>query len=324
MSTSATHNKRCAVCAVPATTVCGGCKDISYCSHTCLKVDRDIHKTFCKKFAAVRDSPSSNMMRVLTFPVEKSDPEFVWMPIKDAKRQHPVFGGFFGSGPKKPDFTCTQGFALHPRTGHRLPHRIIFEFRDDGKRDGSLPNQSILGLTNGVTYDALFGGFIAYGNKHKPNANGKIEHVNLDTNAVNLIKEYFTFGRYKLDNEDLYLLRLAQTSGVIQMSMSLSLPAYHSALESEMAAQGRTIPQFGESEIGSPAYRKWAEETKDFQIRWFLKMGFHFWSVPLVLPAAMSEEEMEFREDMMLNGDLVLSKESATEWDARHNHKGKA
>lgn len=66
-----------------ATKVCGGCKDISYCSSECQQADWHVHKLLCKSFKDfAQPAPSANMRRVVVFLPGEKKPRFMWAPIR--------------------------------------------------------------------------------------------------------------------------------------------------------------------------------------------------------------------------------------------------
>ncbi|THX68046.1 hypothetical protein D6C87_05490 [Aureobasidium pullulans] len=49
------------------------------------KEDWPVHSTVCKQFAKLGDRPSFDMIRVIYFPADDTEPEFKWVPIKVAE-----------------------------------------------------------------------------------------------------------------------------------------------------------------------------------------------------------------------------------------------
>ena len=70
----------CAVCPRPGD-LCGGCKDIYYCSHSHQKDDWPTHKLLCEKYARHPDETHPGKVWVIYFPVDGRNPVFRLTPF---------------------------------------------------------------------------------------------------------------------------------------------------------------------------------------------------------------------------------------------------
>ena len=59
--------------------ICGGCRNIRYCSVGCQVKDRPLHKLLCKTFNDFKDRPSTNLVRAVFFPANGDSPRFIWL-----------------------------------------------------------------------------------------------------------------------------------------------------------------------------------------------------------------------------------------------------
>lgn len=72
----------CPRCTEAATKICGGCKNISYCSLECQQADWPSHKCLCKNFQAFAGpQPGPYTRRVVVFNSKEDKPRFAWAPL---------------------------------------------------------------------------------------------------------------------------------------------------------------------------------------------------------------------------------------------------
>jgi hypothetical protein len=72
----------CPRCTEVATKLCGGCKEIGYCSLECQQADWPVQKNLCKSFQDFAGPrPAPEMRRVVVFHPEEKKPRFMWAPL---------------------------------------------------------------------------------------------------------------------------------------------------------------------------------------------------------------------------------------------------
>ena len=74
---------QCPRCEEKATRVCGGCKNIMYCSTECQQTDWPTHKTLCKSLKEFSERPSADKCRVVAFLPGEAKPRFMWATLED-------------------------------------------------------------------------------------------------------------------------------------------------------------------------------------------------------------------------------------------------
>ncbi|KAG9895357.1 hypothetical protein KCU98_g14829, partial [Aureobasidium melanogenum] len=248
----ASTGEQCAVCSKPGK-LCASCNNIHYCGAECQKADWKVHKLVCRTFKAVREPPGPNMMRVLVFPFNNTNPEFRWMPIRPTKVRRPETGFLFGVGSRykknMPAETDFRSIIQDPKTGERLRHRITIQFREEYKNDGSFPNAAINSLVGSPPALGLAGPVIAYSNVDVKR--GQEAHsTDLDTSDLNVIKAWFSHGYYECKDEQFYEERLKKKDNYLNMA---GLKECCEAWEAEQRAAGKPVRQWTIEDFCSPA-----------------------------------------------------------------------
>jgi hypothetical protein len=71
-------NMTCPRCTVAGTKICGGCRNIKYCSAECQQADWPTHKVLCSTFKDFTQRPSPNKRRIIAFLPGETKPRFIW------------------------------------------------------------------------------------------------------------------------------------------------------------------------------------------------------------------------------------------------------
>jgi hypothetical protein len=79
VSATATNPPLCGVCPNPATLTSTGCTNMQYCSTSCQQRDATQHNTLCSTFQNFQQRPTPNHYRSIYFPVNESQPRFIWL-----------------------------------------------------------------------------------------------------------------------------------------------------------------------------------------------------------------------------------------------------
>ncbi|CAD0030985.1 unnamed protein product [Aureobasidium pullulans] len=210
-------NTNCVVCPPPASTYsdsgirykshatksCSGCNDIHYCSRTHQKDDWKIHRLICKKLGEAGERPSSNMRRVLFFPVDGTQPEFRWAPVevrdqngRNRPGECPIWEGtdlyadaeehIYGCNP-----SCNDGTLFYHISSC---HNIVISAL--GKRDpeNAAVNKCVEQLTGGkVTHikgDAIAFGVSNYNHTQNTTQDPPSQCIDMSTASLTLIKSF--------------------------------------------------------------------------------------------------------------------------------------
>jgi hypothetical protein len=79
MAATATNPPLCDICPKPAKYHCPNCRNVSYCSPECWNSDQVRHNTICSSIQNLELRPSEKHFRCLLFPVDETQPRFIWM-----------------------------------------------------------------------------------------------------------------------------------------------------------------------------------------------------------------------------------------------------
>jgi hypothetical protein len=74
---------QCPRCKDEGTKVCGGCRNIMYCSAECQQADWPTHKVLCSTFKDFTQRPSTDKCRVVAFLPGEAKPRFMWATVVD-------------------------------------------------------------------------------------------------------------------------------------------------------------------------------------------------------------------------------------------------
>ncbi|KAH0273913.1 hypothetical protein KCU91_g5641, partial [Aureobasidium melanogenum] len=192
-----TTEGQCAVCSKPGK-LCASCENIHYCGRDCQKADWKVHKLLCRSFKDARDPPGPNMVRVIAFPEDDTNPKFLWMPIDDEEAyRSPLPGDYFhGCDPRLERASFTRDL----KTDEPLLLCITIQTRAYFQVDGSLPNKSVNHLTNGKPRQKWAGPILFFGNvleTEDDDHNTIWECINLDTTHLNVIKTRLAIPDFK-------------------------------------------------------------------------------------------------------------------------------
>jgi hypothetical protein len=167
-------NKTCPRCTDAATKVCGGCKNISYCSTECQQADWHAHKLLCKILKDFTHPPSPNMRRVIAFLPDEKKPRFAWAPVRSN------FAGVDDEGKIKSYETIDethitqveQNSMAHDTdrnawTGEPLGYAIGVLFDDNFNANYADRNKAVTAATQGMDELGWRGPLIAYRGKRR-------------------------------------------------------------------------------------------------------------------------------------------------------------
>lgn len=173
-------------------------------------VDLPVHRTICKSFARFKTKPSPTVCRAIYFPVDRANPEFVWM---DMDKQYAY---------TQPDLAAMRKSFLDDSTDYLWPIHLNADFvrmmkiyphiiLACGSKAPSLDdpvNQSITSLI-GKQFHGVRGPFIAYGQIKHENEDGEKYPVvtDLDTTDLTIITNYF-LGRHRHDQAEMDAVRI--------------------------------------------------------------------------------------------------------------------
>ncbi|CAD0101313.1 unnamed protein product [Aureobasidium mustum] len=201
------HNrKQCLICPRLDTYPCAKCDCSHYCSKECQVVDLPVHRTICKSFAQFKDKPSPAVCRAIYFPVDRPNPEFVWLELdKQYAYDQPDLAAMRKSflGDSEDYLWPIQLNADFVRMTKVYPHIIL----GCGSKDAPA-NQSISTLIGKESY-GVRGPFIAYGQVKVIKEDGEKYPVvtDLDTTDLTILTNYF-LGRHKHDEATLDSVRI--------------------------------------------------------------------------------------------------------------------
>ncbi|GAB7335189.1 hypothetical protein MBLNU13_g07614t1 [Cladosporium sp. NU13] len=192
----------CPRCMEKATKVCGGCKDISYCSPECQQADWHVHKLLCKPFKDfAQPAPSANMRRIVVFLPDEKKPRFMWAPVKRHYSGYSLDGRPLAPWENidKASVTDTEhpmkpaDTDINAWTGQPLGYTIQVQFDDDFQAHYSERNQAVVSATMGMDALGWRGPIIAYcgtlrGGDH--DAQDIVELHDMDTRAYSHLVAY--------------------------------------------------------------------------------------------------------------------------------------
>jgi hypothetical protein len=161
----------CPRCTDVATKVCGGCKDISYCSPECQQADWNVHKLLCKGFKDfAQPAPSANMRRIVVFLPDEKKPRFMWAPV-----QRNYSGYDLKGKPLAPWENIDEASVIDTKhlmrpsdtntnawTGQPLGYAIQVLFDDNFQTHYTERNQAVVFATQGMDAVGWRGPIIAY------------------------------------------------------------------------------------------------------------------------------------------------------------------
>lgn len=76
-----TSDHVCSNCGKTASTRCGSCKVVRYCSKACQSAQHHFHRHLCKSYQEFQHSPHEGRVRAIHFPEISSKPPWVWVRI---------------------------------------------------------------------------------------------------------------------------------------------------------------------------------------------------------------------------------------------------
>lgn len=173
-------------------------------------VDLPVHRTICKSFAQFKTKPNQTVRRAIYFPVDRPNPEFVWMKMDE---QYDY---------TQPDLVAMRKSFLadskdymwpihleadYARMLKIYPHIILGCSSKAPSLDEPV-NQSITTLI-GKQGHGVRGSFIAYGQIKLKNEDGQKYPVvtDLDTTDLTIITNYF-LGRHRYDGAEMDAVRI--------------------------------------------------------------------------------------------------------------------
>ena len=175
MATKSTESidpsEACPRCMEKATKVCGGCKDISYCSPECQQADWHAHKTMCKTFKDfAQPAPAANMRRIVVFLPNEKKPRFMWAPVKRNYSGHDLEGYPLAPwGDVDKPSVIDVDYLMRPTdtvlnawTSKPLGYAIQVQYDDDFSARYTDRNQAVASATQGMDAVGWRGPIIAY------------------------------------------------------------------------------------------------------------------------------------------------------------------
>ncbi|KAH0274340.1 beta-glucanosyltransferase gel2, partial [Aureobasidium melanogenum] len=176
----------------------------------CQVVDLPVHRTICKSFAQFKTKPSPAVFRAIYFPVDRPNPEFVWMKMDEHYAYtQPDLAAMRKSflGDSKDCLWPIHLEADHVRMMKIYPHIILGCSLKVPSLDDPV-NQSITTLI-GKEVHGVRGSFIAYGQIKQEDEDGKKYPIvtDLDTTDLTIITNYF-LGRHRHDEAEMDAVRI--------------------------------------------------------------------------------------------------------------------
>lgn len=150
----------CVMCNERPARQCDQCRSSWYCSQECRESDQQSHELLCKDFAHQSSRPSANHRRAIFFPVDREQPEMIWIPCHREVESdtnvpwhrielHPYLGTDQPSvGTMCIEHNPVRGRNLGSGMVYWAPERagysIAVKFRERFLHDGSVLNKSLL------------------------------------------------------------------------------------------------------------------------------------------------------------------------------------
>lgn len=196
MQRSENQQRICSMCNEVGLRACSGCKSVSYCSIECQQTDWPVHKLLCK-FQADLQPPTERHRRGILFPADLTAPQFVWVSCDQRQAEegepaweHSDVKPFLGSGNPSPLRYLVQRNVLRSRD---IGHTIEIVGRDAFLIDGSILNQSIVRVTNGVAPHTWKGPILAL--RKKGLAADPLHYDHITMSDLREVVDYFlTYG----------------------------------------------------------------------------------------------------------------------------------
>ena len=139
---------QCPRCEEKATRVCGGCKNIMYCSTECQQTDWPTHKTLCKSLKEFSERPSADKCRVVAFLPGEAKPRFMWATLEDKG----TFMTFDAQGlfPTRERYESKITIQHQAWTGTALDYEMNVYFTKRARDYYPRPNETVNNASGGL------------------------------------------------------------------------------------------------------------------------------------------------------------------------------
>tara|TARA_R110002003_G_scaffold1193_1_gene22740 strand:- start:15860 stop:16423 length:564 start_codon:yes stop_codon:yes gene_type:complete len=141
---------------------------MEYCSQECQQHDLAQHSTLCSSFKNFQQRPSDQHYRAIYFPINGTNPEFIWLRMDGTRGDHQVTDAELAqyvpgnvSDPHGSDITVKRHHDLN-----REYKNFMVVVHDQHMWDNCQPVNQCLIHTVGPVAQYWYGGYVAHGYKY--------------------------------------------------------------------------------------------------------------------------------------------------------------